>query len=62
MSAGRRHCSSDNDKGKDIKLQAEERLPIERHKLKINEGRERSKKWRRLKGVRETFEEPRNIE
>jgi hypothetical protein len=62
MSPSRRYCSNDNDRRKDTKLQAEERLSIERHKLKINEGREGSKKWGRLKEIREMFEERRNIE
>jgi hypothetical protein len=56
------YCSNDNDTRKDIKLQAEETLSIERHKLKINECREESKKWGRLKDIREMLEEPRNIE
>jgi hypothetical protein len=49
-------------KEKTIKLQAEERLSIERHKLKINEGREGSRKWGRLMNLREIFGELRNIE
>jgi DNA-binding transcriptional MerR regulator len=63
MRPGRRYYSSDDHKRKDIKLQAEERLPIKKHKLKINEGGEGNKKWGRgqLKDIREVLEEPRDL-